>query len=151
MRHDYKIKGKYVTRDAWNAHSLAQAIIDEAKDQGVELVANITVVLPNGAKVEGPYTAVLETAKLHGLNEKDIFPEKDWYISSSKGPIRIETMESHHLMNVANKLMGPFLKGLVKNSKVGADWVTGLRDWRGLDNHPQLLSIIHCLNKRYNK
>jgi len=149
----YRIKGRFVSPETFRLHQ------DKNEEVEVKTVAAakatkesvLKLTLPNGLELSGPHSQVLETAKTLGYKEADLFPEKDWYMSSTHGPIRIADMQTNHLMNATAKKMQPYLRDLVKSSKVGRDFIQGLNDWRGIDAHLNLLAMVHELSKRYDR
>ena len=147
----YRIKGKIASKEQWDKY-VEENTIDMSASKAVKAattkVKELSVTLPNGLELKGPKEVVEATAKSLGHSLDTVFPEKDFYNSESKGYIRYQDMDSNHLMNVAAKRMTPWLKDLIKDSKVGADFVNGLTGFHGIEKHTTLLATIKELSTR---
>lgn len=148
MRHNFRKNGRFAKEEV--AMPIGSSLAG-LKEEANKPVTKLKVVLPDGLLLEGPKDKVLEVAKREGYSLEEIFPSKDFYHSSTHGPIRISEMQTNHLMNATAKLMQPYLKDLVKSSKFGKDFLQGLSTWRDIDKHKSLLALIHELSKRHNR
>lgn len=142
---EYRIKGKIASKEQWNEYIKENT---NPVASPVTKTVDLSITLPNGVKLEGPKDTVVEMAKNLGFPLSDLFPEKDYYNSSSKGYVKYSDMDSNHLMNVAAKQMTPWIKDVVKSSKTGAEFLSGIMEWRGVDKHQVLLSSLFELKKR---
>lgn len=141
----YRIKGKIASKQQWNEYVKENTTVSNSKQ------TKFNVTLPNGLELNGTLDQLKETAAKLDFKLEDLFSPKEYYLSSTHGPLKISEMQTQHLINAANKLLPDWTKDVVKSSKYGKDFVDGLMSWRGIDNHLNLLAMIHELNQRTNK
>lgn len=111
------------------------------------------VTLPGGLLIKGNKEAVLVAIKQMGYSSKDLFPEKEYYESSSKGLVLIKDMATEHLKNAVAKKMTEYIASIKKEATSGRDFVDRLTNWGHLNKSPNLLAMIKELNsvERQNK
>ncbi len=106
----------------------------------------VTLTLPNGLELKGKKDDVVKGALAMGYTLKDLYPEKEYYESASKGMLLISGMQTNHLINASHLKVKEYLEHVKKASKTGREYVDNLTSFAALSTFPNLKAMLQELN-----